>query len=321
MSSTAASVKEPNAPRLIFLGTGAAWRTPEMGCPCEICSEMRRRGERRTRTALWFEYGLKILIDCGPDIIDQLEACNVDRPDLILITHEHSDHYLGMDELEVFRRRGKAEEFSPIPVYANPLAWKSIEARFGYLIGKLIDKREALPGLPLEGLEKTGLTITPFKTDHGPVPQGSQGYIIGYPGLNGAKKLAYTSDFKNAEQPELLVNTDILVGQAHWFNEPRINRPYHMSLQRLLEYIRLWKIREKVYLVHISDGDLAAGEDETRYLKKQPPLDPLWDPEKNSPFSVPRCQEEWQARASEVFRANDLQLPVIVAYDGLVQAV
>ncbi|MFH1135855.1 MAG: MBL fold metallo-hydrolase [Pseudomonadota bacterium] len=309
------------SPRLIFLGVGAAWRTPEMGCPCEICREMRARGEKRTRTALWFEGDAKILIDCGPDIIDQLESCRVDRPDLILITHEHGDHYLGLDELEVFRRRGRAEDFNPIPTYAHPLAWPAIEARFGYLFGKLIEKKEAWPGVPFPGPTGSEITITPFKTDHGPFARGSQGYILRYPGKDGIRKLAYTSDFKDADPSSDLERPDVLVAQAHWFNEPKVNRPYHMSLQRLLDYLERWRPREMVFLVHISDGDLVEGEDPERFLKKQPPLAPLWDPERNSPFPVPRCREEWQQRAEGVFKARSLDIPVTVAWDGLVARV
>jgi len=307
-----------NQNRLLFLGTGAAWRTPELGCPCQVCSTMRAKGEKRTRTALWLEGPARILIDCGPDILDQLETYNLGPPDLILLTHEHGDHYLGLDELEAFRRRVPRGQFSPWPIYATPETWAVVEVRFGYLLGKLLEKRLALPGQPLPGLEGWGLTITPFKTDHGQTALGSIGYVIRHLSPSGPRTLVYTSDFKDVpEEPDLLVHPDILAAQAHWFNEPVFNRPNHMSFQRLLEFIGRWRPREHVYLVHLSDGDLCPGESDQAYLKKVPASNPLKDPATGRPWPIPRCQSEWQERAEAVFAACGLTVPVTVAYDGL----
>jgi phosphoribosyl 1,2-cyclic phosphate phosphodiesterase len=305
-------------PSLIFLGTGGAWRTPEMGCSCVICNAMNNRGERRTRTSLWFEGVVRVLVDCGPDVADQLDSNGLDAPEAVLITHEHGDHYLGLDELEAFRRRAPREAFAPLPTYAHEAAWGTIEARFGYLLGKLLDKRLARPGLPLAGLDGRGLTITPFKTDHGPMPKGAVGYIMEYESLGRPRKLVYTSDFENVpEGPLLLREPDILVAQAHWFNEPRENIPHHMSLQRLLGFVAGWQPREHVYLVHISDGDVAQGESEADCMKKRAPLDPLRDAGTRRPLPVPTCHEEWQEFAELVFKQAGLDVPVTVARDGL----
>ncbi len=304
--------------RLVFLGTGAAWRTPELGCPCPICNLMRSKGERRTRTSFWLEGPLKILVDCGPDAARQLEDNNLDRPDVVLITHEHGDHYLGLDELEAFRRRVPKDAFTPIPIYAHPLAWETIEVRFGYLLGKLLDKRPAIPDQPLDGIEPNNLTIIPFKTDHGPMPKGAVGYII-QTIINGRnRKLVYTSDFIDVPRNSpLLEKPDILIAQAHWFNEPAVNVPHHMSLQRLLDFIARWQPQEHVFLIHISDSDLLPDEDDSP-LKKRPPLDPLREPTTGRPYPIPRCQLEWQTIAEQVFKDRGLTVPVTVAYDGLV---
>jgi len=77
----------------------------------------------------------------------------VARPDAVLITHEHADHFLGLDDLLAFRRAVPPDSWQPIPVYATGQAWQSIEQRFGYLLGTLLEKREAVPGDPLPGLD------------------------------------------------------------------------------------------------------------------------------------------------------------------------
>ncbi|MBW1919217.1 MAG: MBL fold metallo-hydrolase, partial [Deltaproteobacteria bacterium] len=85
--------------KLTFLGTGGAWGLPELNCDCRICRQMRLGNEKRERTALLLTHESSLLIDCGPDIRDQLCRHSVSRLDAVLITHEHGDHYLGMDEL------------------------------------------------------------------------------------------------------------------------------------------------------------------------------------------------------------------------------
>ena len=118
---------------LTFLGTGGAWRLPEIGCDCQICKGMRLKKEERRRTALFLSGSRNILIDCGPDIREQLIINNIDSVDAILITHEHGDHYLGLDEISCFKRRRPRDEFEPIPLYATKKAWQTIAAQFKYL--------------------------------------------------------------------------------------------------------------------------------------------------------------------------------------------
>lgn len=298
--------------KFIFLGTGAAWRLPELGCGCAICKKARTLGESRSRTSMWFDGPVKLLIDCGPDAAQQLDKHGLGRPDGVLITHEHGDHYIGLDELDAFRRVHPENQFPPIPCYAHPDAWTTIEARFGYLLGRVISKQGAISGRPLDGLDHSGVNVVPFKTDHGPIPKGAVGYAIQYESDNQSRTLVYTSDFKDIVEPiDALTGPDYLVASCHWFNEPEHNRPSHMSFQRLLEFIKQWQPQRHVYLVHLSDGDVVEGESPEAMLKKRKPLDPL-------PCPVPTCQAEWQSAAEKVFHDHGIIVPVTVAWDGLV---
>jgi phosphoribosyl 1,2-cyclic phosphate phosphodiesterase len=297
--------------RLTFLGTGSAWRMPEIGCDCVICGEMRRRGETRSRTSLYLEAGEKILIDCGPDITRQWAANGLTGVDAVLITHEHGDHYLGLDELEALRRSTEPARWHPIPVYATEAAWETIEQRFAYLLGKALERRVAQPGKPLGGLKAR---IVPFKTFHGPVARGAVGYVV----TAGKKKLVYTSDLLHVEEGgKLLRQPQVLVIQTNWVNEPQVNRPSHLSLQRALTMIHDWQPQGRVFLVHISDADPVPGDRANVYLKKVPPADPLRDPRTGEPYPIPTCHEEWQELASQVFADRGIEAPVQVAWDGL----
>ena len=297
--------------RLTFLGTGAAWSLPEIGCSCLICQQMRSKGEKRSRTSLYLEGQENLLIDCGPDISEQWWAHGLNDIDAVLITHEHGDHYLGLDELVALRRSCAPEKWKPIPTYATTAAWDTIQQRFGYLLEKTLEKRVAVPGETLDGLL---IKILPFKTFHGTMARGAVGYLLD----SGRKRLLYTSDLMHIEgQHDLLYQPHVLVIQSHWLHEPQVNRPSHLSLQRALPMIFDLEPREKVFLVHISDADPVPGDPANEFLKKVPPVDPLKDPRTGVPYSIPTCHNEWQSTAERVFEDNGINIPVQVAYDGL----
>ncbi|MFH0821524.1 MAG: MBL fold metallo-hydrolase, partial [Pseudomonadota bacterium] len=237
----------------------------------------------------------------------------------VVITHEHGDHYLGMDDLLAFRRAIPTDAWRPIPVYASARTWEAVQLRFGYLVGSLVEKREAVPGLPFS--LGNDMTVTPFKTFHGPSAAGSVGYVFEDKTAAGAFKLVYTSDFMRLEdEPNLVHDPDVLVMQSHWLNEPGNNRPYHMSFQRAVEYIKRWKPRTATYLVHISDGEPVPGDPENGAMKKLAAEAPLLNPKTQEPYPVPRCHDEWQDVVNAV--AEDLEIPgpIIVARDGMTVA-
>ncbi|HET7901526.1 MAG TPA: MBL fold metallo-hydrolase, partial [Candidatus Nanopelagicales bacterium] len=78
--------------RVVLLGTGSADGWPNAWCVCASCAALRRRGEvRRTTSAL---VDSALLLDCGPDSLNQASAAGValDRVRAVLVTHAHPDH-------------------------------------------------------------------------------------------------------------------------------------------------------------------------------------------------------------------------------------
>ncbi len=303
--------------QLLFLGTGGAWGLPEHQCPCATCAHLRAIGEQRTRTSLWLQGPARVLIDPGPDLRAQLMREDLPRPDAVLITHEHGDHYLGLDDLLCYRRNLPPEDWQPIPVYASQETWQQVEVRFGYLLGSLLEKRLAVPGRELSG-EPFGPTLAcrPVKTDHGPIPKGSVGYVLTDRSGLRPISLGCTSDLMRVSETEGFAGLDLLVCQSHFVHEPAINRANHLSLQRALPLLAQWQ-PGRVYLVHLSCQDFIPGDDEAnRMLKKYEPSEPLRDPA-GRPYPIPRDQAAWQALAERVFGDHGLNMPVTVAADGL----
>ena len=300
---------------IVFLGTGSAWGMPEHTCSCAICTKMKELGEHRTRTGLFIRGQERLMIDCGPDVRLQMMNHAIEAPDAVVITHEHSDHFLGLDELHAFKRSLPADPWKPIPVYATAKAWEGIEARFSYLVGPLIERREAVVGQPLQDMK---MKVVPFKTYHGTSAPGSVGLVISDTDSTGTVSVLYTSDFSRVEeQPLLTKKPDVVVIQTNWLNEPRSNRPNHMSFQMAMAHIRRWDAQQGTYLVHISDGDLFPDDPENVAYKKVLPLAPLTRPGSDLPYDIPRCQDEWQRVVEEICKDTGIKSEVVVAHDGL----
>jgi phosphoribosyl 1,2-cyclic phosphate phosphodiesterase len=276
---------------------------------------MRALKEERTRSAFLLLGQERILMDCGPDIRRQLNGYSLEKPDAILISHEHADHFLGLDELVAFRRRWPREKWRPIPTYATKAAWAVIKKTFGYLLEALLEPRIIKPGERLPGLKTT---LYAFKTFHGDSAPGSVGFIVEEEVSGKARKLVYTSDFFTIpkEDPRLL-EPDFLVLQSHWLNEPLVNRAHSMSLQRGLEFVEAWKPRDRIFLVHLSEAYPLDGDPVNEALKKVAPKKPLMDPRTRLPYPYPTCQAEWQAVAEKVLADRGISTPVQVAFDGL----
>lgn len=302
---------------ILFLGTGSAWCVPEHSCDCPVCREMRLRGESRTRTSFLIRCAENILVDCGPDFQRQMVDNSLERPDVLLITHEHADHFAGLDDLLAYRRALPEEAWIPVPTYASAQAWDSIKARFGYLMGSLIEPREAQPGIPLDGIKTA---VKPFKTFHGPTAPGSLGYLVDATESDGETlKILYTSDFMRIDdEPDFLKDPDVLIMQTHWLNEPSFNRPNHMSFQNAVEYIRRWNPKKSTFLVHLSDSDQIPGDPYNNALKKLAPKSPMTPSTDSAPYPIPRCHEEWQSLVDEIALDMGLPGPIVVAKDGLI---
>lgn len=302
---------------ITFLGTGGAWGVPEVNCDCLICREMRRKGEKRERTSILLKNQTTLLIDCGPDARAQLSRHGKGTIDGVLITHEHSDHYIGLDELFAYKRNCPRGSFEPIPVYLTPHTHKVVRRRFEYL-----EEMEVIRVCPIEPgrwFQAGEFQVLPFDTFHGSFAKGSVGFVIRFRGLSGREvRMAYTSDFSEIpDPPKVLFNPEYLVIQAFWLNEPMENRPSHMSFQRGLDFIELLKPGRETFLVHMGDADMVAGDPANTALKKYEPKSPLRPPSGGEPYPVPLNQAQWQETVDRIISDRNLPYKVTVSHDDL----
>jgi phosphoribosyl 1,2-cyclic phosphate phosphodiesterase len=306
-----------NSMDILFLGTGGAWGVPEVNCECLICREMRKRGEKRERTAILLSSETNLLIDCGPDTRSQLLRNRVDRIDGVLISHEHGDHYMGMDELFAYKRNCPKDTWRPVPVYLTPETWDVVSPRFAYLEQMDVIRSNLIE--PGKWFTHEEFAVFPFRTEHGVFAKGSVGFSIRSKDRQGREKsLVYTSDFMDL--PEVfseLVSPDYLIIQSFWLNEPLNNRPHHMSFQRALHFIELLKPGKGTFLVHIGEADMVPGDPANGNLKKYEPKDPLRPHSGGEPYPIPLNQEQWQQTVDRIVLDRGLPYKVTVAYDDM----
>ena len=102
-----------------------------IGCTCPVCASADPRN-KRTRTSIHVVMdGLHVQVDAAPEFRIQCIRERVDRLDLFILTHGHSDHLTGMDDLRRFcdLRGGEA-----LTVYTTAEGRARVEAIYPYAI-------------------------------------------------------------------------------------------------------------------------------------------------------------------------------------------
>ncbi|MBN2166827.1 MAG: MBL fold metallo-hydrolase [Marinilabiliaceae bacterium] len=110
-----------------------------IGCNCIVCSSNNPKDARLRSSVLIETGGKRILIDAGPDFRQQMLNYKVTDLDAILLTHEHSDHVSGLDDVRSINWiHGK-----PIPIYGEQRVLDDVKTRFYYAFTE-----KKYPGVP-----------------------------------------------------------------------------------------------------------------------------------------------------------------------------
>jgi phosphoribosyl 1,2-cyclic phosphate phosphodiesterase len=225
--------------KLKFLGTGTSQGIPVIGCQCPVCTSNDMEDNRlRSSAILSTDDGNKILIDCGPDFRTQMLNFKESTVDAILITHEHNDHVIGLDDVRPILFRTK----NAMPIYCLKRVGNEIKNRFPYAFA---DKK--YPGAPSfilknidDDFEIGNTKIIPVHVLHHELP------ILGFKINN----LAYITDASYISETEKnkLKNLDYLILNCIRKTEPH---PAHYILSDILQLNK--ELNPKMlYLTHLS---------------------------------------------------------------------
>lgn len=151
---------------LEFLGSGTSTGVPVLGCNCEVCRSTDPRDKRLRSSVLIRHEHKNVIIDTGPEFRIQCLRAGVKHLDSVLITHDHSDHLHGIDDLRAFSLFKK----KTLPVWMNKETMHNVKQRFGYM-WKPLQIGGGVPDLVLHEAAKPfqagGMTITPVPIKHG----------------------------------------------------------------------------------------------------------------------------------------------------------
>ena len=137
--------------KITMLGCGTSVGVPTVGpAGWGRCDPNNKRNYRQRCAILVEKDNFVVLIDAGPDIRHQLLSHEVKKIDALLITHTHSDHVAGLDELRPYYFNNRER----IPVYATAHDLDILRERFNYLFFKSSDSpsyfQPVLHGIPIE---------------------------------------------------------------------------------------------------------------------------------------------------------------------------
>lgn len=212
--------------QLIILGCGASAGVPTIGNYWGACDPAEPRNVRTRASVALKTAKTFVLIDTGPDLRQQMLRENLDNPDAIIITHNHSDHINGIDDLRIMQRRHKRL----YPIYAMDETFASFDSSVHYMFESSEDGFyppvcERAKFTLLEPFTVGDITMLPFEQDHGSIH--SLGLRIG--------NIAYSTDVKHLK-PDAMnalkgIDTWIVDGAGHHTRE----NPVHACIEEVIE--------------------------------------------------------------------------------------
>ncbi len=187
----------------------------------------------RTRSSVLIETkGKNILIDTSPDLRNQLYNAKCTNVDLVLYTHEHSDHTSGLPDMRAMSLINK----KIIPIYMPKHMMNKFENYYNYIFK---GEKDYLPFMKIYELENfinyEGVKIETFKHNHGSIDV--QTYKIG--------KFAYSTDLKKFYNSDIdkLKNLDLWVVGLLREDE----HPSHAGFDKINEYINYIKPKKTIF--------------------------------------------------------------------------
>ena len=223
---------------ITLLGTGSSTGVPQLLCDCPVCTSSDSKNRRSRFSILFSENGTNILVDAPFESRLQLLNAKVSHIDLFWLTHPHSDHLAGIDDLRIFAFRNNIS----LPFYSLPEHLKTVQNKFPYLFFKNEYRNKPL----FEPHPITNKTIICNNTELTPIiHHHGEMRVAGFRWKNGA----FLADISAIEQSELdkLNNLDLLI-ISHTLKHKHFK---HMNGEEVIALIQQIKPKRAV-LTHMN---------------------------------------------------------------------
>jgi phosphoribosyl 1,2-cyclic phosphate phosphodiesterase len=225
-----------------ILGCGTSTGVPKIGNDWGSCDPAEPRNYRLRTSILVESAGERMLVDCGPDLRQQLLAAGVNKLDGIIVTHAHGDHCHGIDEL---RPVAQAIE-RPVPLHARRQVLDELNERFGYAFAQSEFYRPIVEARELGDELVFGAARVRFVDQ----PHGGP-TSLGLRFDENRYSIGYAIDFSDLTQKMAMLYEGVDV----WIADCLTRRPHptHAHLDAVLGWARELRIGQ-LYLVHMGNG-------------------------------------------------------------------
>jgi phosphoribosyl 1,2-cyclic phosphate phosphodiesterase len=225
-----------------ILGCGTSTGVPKIGNDWGQCDPDEPRNRRLRSSILVESGGERILVDCGPDLRQQLLAAQVGTLDGVIVTHAHGDHCHGIDELRpVSQAIG-----GPVPLHARANVLDELRLRFAYAFGQSEFYRPIAEGCEVGPELRFGKCRMSFVDQ----PHGGQ-TSLGLRLDENGYSVGYAIDFSEISHDMAVFYEDVDVWIADCLT--RKPHPTHMHLDGVLGAAKDLRVGQ-LYLVHMGNG-------------------------------------------------------------------
>jgi phosphoribosyl 1,2-cyclic phosphate phosphodiesterase len=225
-----------------ILGCGTSSGVPRIGNDWGTCDPAEPRNRRLRSSILVDSGGESVLVDCGPDLLAQMNAAGRDRVDRVIVTHDHADHCHGIDDLrQVAHAKGGA-----VPLHARADALAGLRSRFGYAFEGTPAYPAVLRALSIDAPMVIGdATLSFVDQPHGGITS------LGIRFDERGRSLAYAIDFHELT-PDMARMYD---GVDVWISDCLRRRPHptHAHLDAVLEWARDLRVGQ-LWLTHLDNS-------------------------------------------------------------------
>ena len=221
---------------ITILGCGNSHGVPSINCDCFVCTSQNIKNKRKRASVLIETKETKLLVDTSPDLRQQCLENNIQSLDAIILTHKHSDHVSGIDDVRRLRNCSK-----PINIYIDDITFSDLYIRYKYIFSTtnplcypLLSRRRLLPKQMIGDIQ-----VVSFEQVHGSII--SQGIRL--------NNIAYSTDFNEISESSIaeLKDLDIwIIDCLRYFYTPT-----HSYLEKSLLLIERIKPKLAV-LTHMS---------------------------------------------------------------------
>jgi phosphoribosyl 1,2-cyclic phosphate phosphodiesterase len=228
--------------KIRVLGCGTSTGVPKIGNQWGECDPSEPRNRRLRSSILVESAGEHVLVDCGPDLRQQLLDADLDKLHAVIATHDHGDHVHGIDELRPVSQAIHA----PVPLLGREETLASLGQRFAYAFARSDFYRPIVAAQEVGSDWSFGDASVRFVDQ----PHGT-GSSLGIRFDEDGRSVTYAIDYSDMtdEMSALYEGSDVLISDCL----TRRPHPTHAHLEGVIHWARELRVGH-LYLTHMGNG-------------------------------------------------------------------